>query len=115
MYIGSTDHPHIRIFGRANAGDARHAQLADLLGGRHRARHLQIDRLLAGIATVNERKRTARRKTCALHAAHIGHAGNLEGAGQLGANLGGIASTAILPQMSRSKSSSSASIPHLRA
>ena len=40
---------------------------------------------------MNERKRTARRKARALHAAHIGHAGNLEGASKLGANLGGIA------------------------
>ena len=40
---------------------------------------------------MNERQRATRRKARALHAAHVGHAGDLKGTGKLGADLGRIA------------------------
>lgn len=40
---------------------------------------------------MNERQRATRRKSRALHTAHVGHAGDPKGAGQLGADLGRIA------------------------
>ena len=82
---------HVRFLGRANASNTRHAQLANLLGSRHRAWHLQIYRFLAGVTAVDKRQRAASRKARALHAAHVGHAGNIKGTGKLGTNLGRIA------------------------
>ena len=40
---------------------------------------------------MNERQRATGRKARALHATHVGHAGNLKGTGKLGTNLGRIA------------------------